>query len=91
MNKEELYNMISDVEGALKEICLAERTIDKRKRGKAIHDAKVNAQNMVYSYKTVLIDICHLENLGEELFDWGHLESDLDRVCTILKDLYNQK
>ena len=91
MNSEEIRKCISVVESALKDIYLAERTIDKRKRNKAIHDAKVDAQNMVYPYKTVLIDFCHLENLGEGLFDWGHLESDLERVCTILKDLYNQK
>lgn len=91
MNSEEIREYISVVKGALNKIYLAEKIIDKRKRDKAIHDAKVDAKNMVYPYKTILTSICHMENLGDELFDWGrHIESDLQRVYAILKDLYNQ-
>ena len=89
MNKEELNQMLSIVEDALTKIYTAERTIDKRRREKAIRDAKKEAQNMVYPYKATLIHICHKENLGDELFDWGHLEGDLQDVYTILTNLYN--
>lgn len=89
MNKEELNQMLSIVEGALKKIRLAERTIDKRKRDKAIHDAKTDAQNMVYPYKALFTNICQMDNLGDELFDWGHLEGDLQEVYTKLEELYN--
>lgn len=88
MSKEEIQEYISIVERALNEILLAERTIDKRKRDKAIRDAKTEAQNLVYPYKALLIDICHIDNLGDELFDWGHLEVDLHNVYNKLKELY---
>ena len=87
MNKEEIQVYISIVESALSEILIAERTIDKRKRDKAIREAKEKALGMVYPYKTMLIDICHMDNLGDELFDWGHLEGDLREVCDKLKEL----
>lgn len=89
MNNEEIKLMCSIVESALNKILLAERTIDKRKRDRAIRDAKTEAQNMVYPYKALLLDICHIDNLGDELFDWGHLEGDLHNVYTKLKELYN--
>lgn len=90
MNKEEIKLMCSIVEGALDNILLAERTIDKRKRDKAIRDAKIEAQNLVYPYKAILTDICHKENLNGELFDWGYLESDLQDVLRILTELKNK-
>ena len=89
MNNEEIKLMCSIVESALNKILLAERTIDKRKRDRAIRDAKTEAQNMVYPYKALLLDICHIDNLGDELFDWGHLEGDLHNVYSKLKELYN--
>ena len=90
MNNEEIKLMCSIVESALNKILLAERTIDKRKRDKAIRDAKTEAQNMVYPYKTALIEICHKEDIGDELFDWGHLESDLQDVYSKLTDIYSK-
>ena len=89
MNREELKQLLSIVDEALSKILLAERTIDKRMREKAIRDAKSEAQSMVYPYKAFLTDICHKEYLGDELFDWGHLEGDLQDVYTKLKELYN--
>ena len=91
MNKEEIQEYLHIVRSALDKILLAERTIDKRRREKAIREAKKEAQNMVYPYKAILIDICHKENLGDELFDWGHLEGDLRDVYVILTKLYNEK
>ena len=87
MSKEEIQEYISIVERALNEILIAEMTIDKRKRDKAIRDAKTEAQNLVYPYKALLIDICHIDNLGDELFDWGHLEGDLQEVHRRLKEM----
>lgn len=87
MSIEEMNQMHSIVESALNKILLAERTIDKRKRDKAIREAKTEAQNMVYPYKNILTDICHKEYLNGELFDWGHLEDDLQDVYTKLKEL----
>lgn len=89
MIKEDIKKYLSIVEEALSKIHLAERTIDKRRREKAIREAKTEAQNMVYPYKAMLIDICRKEDLGDELFDWGHLEGDLQDVYTKLKELYN--
>ena len=90
MNKEEIKEYLHIVRSALDKILLAERTIDKRRREKAIRDAKKEAQNMVYPYKAIFIDICHKENLGDELFDWGHLEGDLEDVYEKLKELCNK-
>ena len=87
MSKEEIQKYISIVEEALRKIYMASRTIDKRRREKAIRDAKTEAQNMVYPYKNILTDICHKEYLNGELFDWGHLEDDLQDVYTKLKEL----
>ena len=63
---------------------------EKRKRDKAIREAKTEAQKLVYPYKAILSDICHKDNLNGELFDWGHLESDLQDVYRILTDLSNK-
>ena len=87
MSKEEIQEYISIVEEALRKIYMAERTIDKRKRDKAIRDAKTEAQNMVYPYKALLTDICNIENLGDELFDWEHIEGDLRIIYAKLKEL----
>ena len=45
---------------------------------------------MVYPYKAILTGICNKEYLNGELFDWGHLESDLQDVYRILTELYNE-
>ena len=90
MDKEEIKQLLSIVESALNKILIAERTIDKRRRDKAIRDAKTEAHNMVYPYKAILTDICNKEYLNGEPFDWGHLESDLQDVYRILTELYNE-
>ena len=90
MVKEKIEKILFIVESALNKILLAERTIDKRKRDKAIREAKTEAQKLVYPYKAILSDICHKDNLNGELFDWGHLESDLQDVYRILTDLSNK-
>lgn len=90
MNKEELNKMLSIVESALNKIYLAKRTKDGRKRDKAIREAKKVAQDMVYPYKARISVICQKEYLNGELFDWGHLESDLQDVYRILTELNNK-
>jgi len=90
MNREELSHMLSIVDEALNKILLAERTIDGRRRNKAIREAKKEAQDLVYPYKAILTNICHKEYLNDELFDWGHLESDLRDVIIILTELNNK-
>ncbi len=87
MDKEELHNMLSIVESALEKILLAELITDKRSREKNIREAKEEAQNMVYPYKARLTEICHMENLGNELFDWGFLKGDLQEVRVKLKEM----
>ena len=44
----------------------------------------------MYPYIAILTDICHKENLNGELFDWGHLEGDLQDVLRILTELKNK-
>ena len=88
-DKEEIGKYISLVKDAWDKIFLARRTRDKRSRDKAIRDARIYAQNVVRPYKVRLIELCHFENLGDELFDWGHLEGDLHDVYEKLKELHN--
>ena len=89
MNKELIEEYIHIVKDALDKILLAERTIDRRKRDKAIRDAKTEAHNMIFPHKETLIEICQIKNLYDELFDWGHLEGDLEDVYRKLKELLN--
>ena len=74
IKRDAIYKYLSIVGNALDVILLAERTRDGRKRDKEIRKAKEEAQNMGYSYKADLADICNLESLGSELFDWGILK-----------------
>ncbi len=90
INRDAICKYLSIVGNALDIILLAERTKDGRKRDKEIRKAKEEAQNMVYSYKANLADVCNLESLGSELFDWGHLEGDLQTVYAKLKELSMQ-
>lgn len=90
IKREAICKYLSIVGNALDAILLAERTRDGRKRDKEIRKAKEEAQNMVYSYKDDLADICNLESLGSELFDWGHLKGDLQDVYAKLKELSSQ-
>lgn len=85
--EEELHNMLFILESALDKILIAERTIDGRKRDKAIRVALEEAKNMVYPHKTRLIEICQMENIGDELFDLGHLKGDLQEVYGKLKEM----
>lgn len=89
MNKGLIEEYMHIVKDAWEKIALAERTIDRRKRDKAIRDAKTEALNMVYPHKARLIEICQMENLGDELFDWGHLTGDLYDVYKKLEELLN--
>lgn len=89
MGKEELHNMLFILESALDKILIAERIIDGRKRDKAIREALEEAQNMIYPHKARLIEICQIENLGDELFEWGHLKGDLQEVYGKLKELHD--
>lgn len=89
MDKGLIEEYIHIVKGALDKILLAEKTIDRRKRDKAIRDAKTEALNMIYPHKAKLTEICQIKNLGDELFDWGHLEGDLEDVYMKLKELLN--
>lgn len=90
MNKEVVKNYLKIVECALDKIYLAKINTDKRKLEKAIRDAKHDAHDMVILYKAELIVICNLEHIGEELFDWGHLESDLQTVFEKLKEILKE-
>lgn len=90
MNKEVVKNYLEIVEHALDKIYLAKINTDKRKLEKAISVAKHDAHDMVFPYKAELIVICNLEHIGEELFDWGHLESDLQTVFEKLKKILKE-
>lgn len=90
MNKDNIKEYISIVESALRKIHIA-KSAKKGKREVAIRKAKEEAQKFVFPYKDKLINLCQKENLGDELFDWGPIESDLHDVYTTLTDLYNKK
>lgn len=87
INRDEIRKYISIVGNALDKILLAERTKDGRKRNEKIREAKEEALNMILSYKAELANICNLESLGSELFDWGHLKGDLQDVYSKLGEL----
>lgn len=87
MKKENIEKYKSIVGSALDKILIAKRTIDKRKREKAIRDAEIEAYNMVRPFKAELTAICEMGYLGDELFDWGHLEGDLRDVYSHLDEL----
>ena len=90
MNNEETEKYLSLVKSAWDKIFLAKRIRDGRMRPKAIRDAKIDAQNMVRPHRAELIEICQMENIGDELFDWGHIEGDLEDVYEKLKELCNK-
>ncbi len=90
MNNEEIERYFSLVKNARDKILLARGVRDKRMHDKAVREAKKDAQNTVQPHKADLIEICHMENLGDELFDWGHLEGDLEDVYEKLKELCNK-
>lgn len=90
MDYEETKRYLLLVESALNKIFLAKRIRDGRMRPKAIREAKIDAQNMVRPHRAELIEICQMENIGDELFDWGHLEGDLEDVYEKLKELCNK-
>lgn len=90
MDYEETERYLLLVESALNKILLAKGVRDKRMHDKAVRDAKSDAQSMVYPHQTRLIEICHIENLGDELFDWGHIEGDLQMVYDKLKKIVEQ-
>lgn len=86
MSQEDIKNYINIVESALESICMAEKTIDKKSRDKKIKEAKEKAINMVLPYKLELGKVCNMESIGDDLFSWGNLKSDLQAVCENLKD-----
>ena len=90
MNNEGIKFYKSIVEEALNRIYLAKGIVDKRRRPKAIREAMDAAHDMVFPYKTILTNICHKECLNGELFDWGHIEGDLQDVLRILTELNNK-
>lgn len=90
MNQEDIKNYINVINDALEQINLAKLYTDKRSRENKIRDAKHIAHGMVIPYKAKLIVICNLEHIGEELFDWGHLESDLQTVFEKLKEILKE-
>lgn len=90
MSQEEVKNCINVINEALEQINLAKLFPDKRSRENKIRDAKHVAHDMVIPYKAELIVICNLEHIGEELFDWGHLESDLQTVFEKLKEILKE-
>lgn len=90
LDKEDIKKYISVVDEALSIIYKAKKTKDGRRRDKMIREAEKEAQDLVYPYKAILTDICHKEYLNDELFDWGHLESDLQDVYRILTELKNK-
>lgn len=86
MSKEEIQEYISIVERALNEILLAERTINKRTREKAICEAKTEAQNLVLPYREMFEEELDLDYNGE-LFSWGFIENDLRTVREKLSEM----
>lgn len=90
MNNEGIEIFFSLVKSARDKILLARGIRDKRMRPKAIREAKIDAQNMVRPHRAELIEICQMENIGDELFDWGHIEGDLEDVYEKLKELCNK-
>lgn len=89
MSKEEIQEYISIVERALNEIFLAERTIDKRTREKAIREAKTEAQNLVLPYRELFEE--ELLDYNGELFSWGFIENDLRTVRVKLSEMMRNK
>ena len=86
MSKEEIQEYILIVTEALRKIHMAERTIDKRKRDKAIRDAKTEAQNLVLPYRETFEEELDLDYNGE-LFSCGFIENDLQTVRDKLSEM----
>lgn len=85
MINEDLKKVLSIVSEAQDKIFLAQSYYDKRKKEKAIRDAKTYAQNLVLPYSALLEKELDL-SLNGELFSWGFLEDDLQRVNNLLSE-----
>lgn len=87
-----LDTLIKIVGDAKTEIALARMCNDGRKRDKLVREAKTKAQDMIKPIEDEIKELCHLKNNGmEDVFDWGFLEDDLDKVYNILSELKDNK
>lgn len=83
-----LETLIKIVGDAKAKIALAKMCNDGRKRDKLVREAKSEAQRMITPFNDDIKKVCHLKNNGmEDEFTWGFLESDLDKVFSILCEL----
>ena len=86
MKRDEIIEYNTIVRSALDLILIAERTIDGRSREKTIKEAYQKAQNMVLPYRSFFEEELDLDNNGE-LFSWGFIKSDLERVHEELTEM----
>lgn len=69
-------------------IVLAIKCRDSRKRDKQIKEAKLKAQELIEPFEAEIKYLCNFENNGmDDLFSWGFIEDDLDKVYNILSEI----
>lgn len=82
---ENINEILQIVENARTTIALAKGCRDGRKREKRIKEAKLKAQELLEPIKAEIKYLCNYDINGmDDLFSWGFIESDLNKVYDIL-------